>query len=162
MVAHFLVRLANPNPRRVQFDHQLGHTLAINTEQHHKIGDRCIADEALAAIDDVTHLGARGQGAHGFDTEVGTGIRFGSGKAADLVAVEQGREIALLDRVRAVLQRIAGENAMHVDDGGHRVRMVGQFFDHHCGGGGWVLEPAPADFGSEGNAEQPGRGHFGE
>ncbi|MCY1561823.1 hypothetical protein D9M68_991340 [compost metagenome] len=49
---------------------------------------------------------------------------------------------------------------MHVDDGRDGVRVVGQFLDERGGGAGRVLQPAPADFGREGNAEQPGIGHL--
>ncbi|MCY1538000.1 hypothetical protein D9M68_735210 [compost metagenome] len=40
--------------------------------------------------------------------------------------------------------------------------MVGQLFDHHCGCCGWVLEPASANFGSKGDAEQARASHLGE
>lgn len=48
------------------------------------------------------HLGPRGIGAHDFDAEVGAGILLGSGKAADLVAIDQEREIASPESERLV------------------------------------------------------------
>jgi len=97
---------------------------------------------------------------HRLDAEVRAGIGFGGGEAADLLAGQQRREVARLQLGRRMLQRVACQDAMHVDDRCDGVRVVGKFLDERGSRAGRILQAATAHLGREGNAEQPRIGHL--
>ncbi|MNY11089.1 hypothetical protein D3C86_1440980 [compost metagenome] len=143
MHAHLLELASAAKTFAVGLDHEQAHALGAGgrvglADHHHEVGQEAVADEGLAAVDDV--LVALAHGGRAQRLHVGAAAGLGDGHGQDLLAGADAGQPLLLLLVGAQARDVGRHDVRVQPERGAAHAGVGQLFSHD----GRVTEVAAA------------------